>query len=445
MIMNKSATKTPTAAADLIPESALSSNGEPQWLRELRQTSRQEFNGLPLPRRGLALWKYTDPGTFLIDADQLVEEPSCKGCRQIAIEDRFQVQSNDLAAFATDCCGREIEVQHGKELGEKVVLCSLSSALDKYEDLVRDHLGKLVNSQTGKFEALNSAMWRDGLFVYVPDNTNIEKPLHLMRHANLGGASFFPRLLVVLGRNSRLTLIDEYTGGSSLADQSYTTMNGAVEIFGAADSQCHYVSLQRLGSGTRMYLTHRTRLERGARSVVLPVAIGGGITKQNFGVLLNGEGAESSIYGLLFGAKRQQFDIHTLHHHSVGRTTSNIDFKVVLRDKARSAYTGLIRIDQQARGCEAYQENRNLLLNAGTRAETIPELEILNEDVQCSHGATIGPVDPEMLFYLEARGINPRAAIDIVVSGFVASTLKHIPEDLRDRISNVILQRLEVS
>ena len=149
------------------------------------------------------------------------------------------------------------------------------------------------------------------------------------------------------------------------------------------------------------------------------------------------------MYGLLFGSGYQHFDNHTLHDHRSGQTFSNINFKVVLRDKAVSAYTGLIKIENHAKGCQAYQENRNLLLSKGTRAETIPELEILNEDVSCSHGATIGPIDPMQVFYLESRGIRHDEAVRMVVSGFVSNTLQQVPDDLRERISAFVEQRLE--
>jgi Fe-S cluster assembly protein SufD len=167
------------------------------------------------------------------------------------------------------------------------------------------------------------------------------------------------------------------------------------------------------------------------------------MSKQNFGVSLDGPYSESDMYGLLFGTGRQHFDNHTLHHHATGQTKSNIDFKVVLRDKALSAYTGLIKIDAGAEVCEAYQENRNMLLNPGTRAETIPELEILNEEVTCSHGATVGPIDPIDVFYLQSRGIGREEAVRMIVSGFVASTLKLVPEDIRERIEDAVARRLE--
>jgi Fe-S cluster assembly protein SufD len=300
-----------------------------------------------------------------------------------------------------------------------------------------------VGKTMGKFEALNAALWNDGIFVFIPDNTTVSAPVHLLREAGRSGSAFFPRLLVVGGKNSEMTLIDEYAGGSDDIDDGRTYINGAVEIFGGQDSRLRYVALQRQGLGTDAYISHRANIERGAQMLTVPLLFGGNTTKQNFGVVLNGQGANSRLYGLLFASGRQHYDNHTLHEHTAGNTMSDIDFKVVLRDRAVSAYTGLIRIEQDARTCEAYQENRNLMLNEGPKAETIPELEILNEDVKCSHGATIGPLDPESVFYLTSRGIKTDQAVRMIVGGFAESTLRMIPEDLRHRISDYVATRLE--
>jgi Fe-S cluster assembly protein SufD len=149
------------------------------------------------------------------------------------------------------------------------------------------------------------------------------------------------------------------------------------------------------------------------------------------------------MIGVTFGTANQHFDTHTLHHHKVGHTLSNIDYKVVLGGRALSAYTGLIKIEHKAKTCEAYQENRNLLLSPNTKAETIPELEILNEDVKCSHGATIGPIDPMQIFFLQSRGIPKEDATRMVVSGFVEATLKLLPVDLKERVAEFVTDRLE--
>jgi Fe-S cluster assembly protein SufD len=354
------------------------------------------------------------------------------------------LRNGRLTGLITDVAGREITAHGFKEIiARGGLVISLAAAVETHRALVEPHMYSLVNAQTGKFEAMNGALWHDGIFLYIPDNLAIEKPIHLLRQAGGPGSAAFPRLLVVAGKSAEVTLIDEYGGGPADDTKGLAYSNAAVEIMAQDDSRVRYISLQRQTAGARFYLTHRARIGRGAQMLTIPLAFGGALSKQNFGVILDGPGADSRMYGLLFGSQHQHLDNHTLHHHAAGQTYSNINFKVVLRDRALSAYTGLIRIDKAARGCEAYQENRNLLLNEGTRAETIPELEILNEDVSCSHGATLGPIDPLLTFYLGSRGIPEPEAVRMIVGGFVADTVKLVPDDIRERISSFVDERLE--
>jgi Fe-S cluster assembly protein SufD len=442
--MMEPATSTTTNDAHQIDELVPALIRGPEWLRERRRLARETFNNTLLPRRGLHLWRYTDPAKFLLDHGGVSDTVFAEDYDAVEKVELSHLEQGRLAALVTDFGGREIRIHGVDGLSKQgVVISALSEAVERHHDLVERHLYQLVNSQTGKFEAMNGALFNDGIFIYVPDKVTIDKPLHLLRETGNVNSACFPRLLVVVGENAEVTIIDEYGGGSPDIDRGVSHSNGAVEIFGGRDSRIRYVLLQRQAPGTHAYLTHRARIERGATMLTIPLTFGGSISKQNFGVILNGEGAESNMYGLLFGSDYQHFDNHTLQHHNANKTLSNIDFKVVLRDRAVSAYTGLIRIEKGAKTCEAYQENRNLLLNKGTKAETIPELEILNEDVKCTHGATIGPLDPLSVFYLTSRGIQRDNAVRMIVSGFVEATLKRIPEDLKGRISEFVTSRLE--
>ncbi|MFH1372226.1 MAG: Fe-S cluster assembly protein SufD [bacterium] len=416
----------------------------PQWLQKQRRIFREAFNNLPLPRRGLHFWRYSDPGKFLISGDMLSKKTPSTEPAAIERAALAGLEPANLCGVVTDTGGREIKL-HGlaEEMPPGMIVSSLSDAVDRHSDLVESYLYRLVNGQTAKFEALNSALFNDGILIYVPDGVTVEKPLHLLRLAGQAGSVHFPRLLVVVGRNAELTLVDEYDGGSPDITDGISHVNSAVEIFGLEQSRIRYVSLQRHLSGNVTYMTCRARVERGADILTVPLVFGSSLAKQNFDVILDGETAQSDIFGLLFGSGHQHLDNHTRQHHAAARTNSHIDFKVVLRDRAVSAYTGLIRIDQTSPSCEAYQENRNLMLNDGTRVETIPELEILNEDVQCSHGATTGSIDEMMRFYLNSRGIPPTEAMRMIVSGFVETTLQRIPEDLQARIRGYVAERLE--
>ena len=296
-----------------IPEIRAELERGPQWLRDQRRSSRETFNATPVPPRGLHLWRYTDPARFLVDLNRT---DSAFEAHQDTIEklERKHFADGTLAALAIDYGARNIEIHLSDELKEKgVVVSTLSDAARTHGELLQKYLYQLVNSNTGKFEAMNGALWNDGMFVYVPDNKTVERPMHFLREAGLAGTSTFPRLLIVLGKNAEATFVDEYAGGGPNESEGLAYSNGAVELFGEQDSRTRYILVQRQQRGTVSYLTHRARIEKGATMMTIPLSFGALISKQNFGVILNGEGSNSRMFGLLFGAGRQQFDNHTLH------------------------------------------------------------------------------------------------------------------------------------
>jgi len=428
----------------LISEKALQLSQGPEWLQKQRSGLGQSFNENDLPRRGLHLWRYTDPTRFLLD--QRSEPTAIENLTPLRVETQLlqQFETGDLAGVVIDRGGRSVESYLSPAAAEAgVKISGLTEAAKDNAAVVQNNLYQLIGAKTGKFEAMNGALWHEGVCVVIPDGVSLDRPIHLLRQAGPAGTAVFPRLLVVAGNNSEVAIVDEYAGGSDNYSSGQSYSNGAVEIFAGDDSRLRYVTLQRYGAGTDAYLTHRARLGQNATMLTVPLSFGGLLAKSNFGVILNGPGAESNISGLVFGSQRQHYDNHTLHHHTADNTHSDINFKVVLGGRAESAYTGLIRIENDAKTCEAFQENRNLLLTKGTKAESIPELEILNEDVQCSHGATVGPIDPLAIFYLSSRGIGYDEAVRIIVSGFVNTTLARLPGDLQDRVRGYVAERLE--
>lgn len=420
---------TPSAVGNIPHDSA--------WLVERRRISSGTYNETPLPRRGLHLWRYTDPAKFGFEPRLVNPKSTPQGQDAIAEQEKLFADSS-LAALVVDLAGQHVTVKLSEKAAASVIrVMPLTKALEHYPELVEKNLYALINDQFGKFESLNGAQWHEGVFVYVPKGVTLNEPVHVIHDSGSADGSIYSRTLIVVDENAEATIIDEYVGGE------HANSNAAVEVLGLARSRTRYVAVQRQNGAMNGYLTHRAQIEQDATMVTIPLAFGGALVKQNFGVILNGKGADSKMTGLLFGTEHQHFDNHTLHHHAAGQTTSNIDFKVALKDKALSAYTGLIRIDRHAKTCAAYQENRNLLLNPGTKAETIPELEILNEDVTCTHGATVGPIDPLQLFYLQSRGMRYEDAVRMIIAGYVSSTFGLLPEDLRGRIETYVNARLE--
>ncbi|MBM4131687.1 SufD family Fe-S cluster assembly protein, partial [bacterium] len=210
----------------------------------------------------------------------------------------------------------------------------------------------------------------------------------------------------------------------------------------AAGARVRHAVIQVWDAGTSGHHAVDTRAEAGADVLTVCGAFGGESAKLELRTDLAGAGAHSEIVGVTLVGGAQHGDVHTSHRHLAERTTSRIDFKAVAADQARATYTGLIRIEDQAQHCEAFQENRNLLLSPKARADAIPELEIHNQEVSCSHGATIAPVEAEQLFYLESRGLDRGEALGLVVAGFLENTLARLPGDARALVESFVGPRL---
>ena len=408
---------------------------EPKWLYNFRKNNWLDFDSMSLPDRVTHLWKYTDPAQFIPESpyEAMNVMPSAdEKAKKPILESNYSGYGYNRPDFMTTAVIDESLAENG------VIFKNLYSAVSEDTDIVGNYLGHLIDSSFGKLEAMNAALWNSGLFLYIPDNIMVEKPIRLQRHP--AGPATFLRLLVVVGKNSKVTIIDDYSGKCRIND---ALINSVAEIFVGDDSDVRYANIQRFGGGCKSHITQRGRIGNDARLHSIYAGLGGSVSKVNAGTVLAGRGAESKMSGIVFAADRRHFDYHTRHHHVSGDTHSDIDFRMILKDKTVSAYTGLIKIDEDAENSEAYQINRNLLLNKGAKAESIPELEILCDQVRCSHGSTTGPIDPQMLFYLKSRGISHNEAVKTVITGFVEPTLAQVPEELAGIMGDLIERRLE--
>ncbi len=378
------------------------------WLDEQRAKAWDAYRASPAPDRVAHLWRYTDPALFA--------QPEA----QLGALARAGLLTVDGAAPA------------GADIAD------LAQAADT--DPVRDRLGSAIPAAMGRLEALNLARWQQGLVVRVPRGRTLDSPVNLA--SRFGHDPFYAtRLLVIAEADAEVTVVRDYTGLAAV--HGVVQVNDVIEVFAGPGSRVRIAVVQNLEPGTRLHLTQRTVAERAANVETIVCSMGGAVTKADVGAILAGERADSESWGVVLADGKQHFDHHTVHEHRAGKTRSNFDYKTVLRDKAHSVYTGLIRIDKTAANCEAYQENRNLMLSDTAKADSIPELEILNNEVQCTHGATMGPIEPEYIFYLMARGIPRPDAIRLFVDGFVEPALSRLPEAIRQRLRDHLQQRLE--
>lgn len=288
---------------------------------------------------------------------------------------------------------------------------------------------------TDLFGALNESAWNAGLGLAVADGARLPGPIHVRVHAAAGAS--LPRLRLKVGREAEAMLIEEHVGGGADA-----RVVGRTEIAAGPGARVRHAVVQVWSEGTSGHLTVATRAEAGADVLTVCGVFGGENAKLELMTELAGAGAHSEIVGVTLVTGKQHGDVHTCHRHLAARTTSRIDFKAVAAGQARTSYTGLIRIEEQAKHCEAYQENRNLLLSKRARADAIPELEIHNQEVSCSHGATIAPVAEDQMFYLESRGLDPSEAVGLVVGGFLENTLAKLPPEARAMVEAFVAPRL---
>jgi Fe-S cluster assembly protein SufD len=306
---------------------------------------------------------------------------------------------------------------------------------------LEDHprLGELVGWDE-KFAAHNAALWENGLLVVVPRDVVLEEPLYVRISNAADGGSLFWRLLVVAEAGSRFSLIEEYASAHpKVAGYS----NAVVELFVEEGAKLEYVSLQNLSQETWHFASHHARVERDAELDWVAGGFGSKKGKIRIQNDLAGQGATSRVTGAYFADSTQHLDYDTFQEHMAPNTTSDFAFKGALRDEARTVWRGMIRVEPEAQKTNAYQENRNLLLSKSAHADSIPGLEIMANDVRCTHGATLGQVDREQLFYLMARGLPREAAERLIVRGFFQDVLDRIElEPVREALGNALEARI---
>jgi Fe-S cluster assembly protein SufD len=291
-----------------------------------------------------------------------------------------------------------------------------------------------------KFAAHNAAMWKQGLLVRVPRGVVLETPLYVRVANATEGGSLFWRLLVVAEPESRFALIEEY---ASAASELGSYSNAAVEIVVQEGAKVEYVSVQNLSRGTWHFASHHARVERDAELDWVAGGFGSAKGKVRIQNDLAGPGATSRVTGAYFADGTQHLDYDTFQEHIAPHTTSDFAFKGALRDTARAVWRGMIRVEEGAQKTNAYQENRNLLLSKTAHADSIPGLEILANDVRCTHGATLGQVDREQLFYLMTRGLTREEAERLIVRGFFQDVLDRVElEPVREGLAAALEARI---
>jgi Fe-S cluster assembly protein SufD len=366
-----------------------------------RAEALEQYRALPVPPTTEEAWRFTDlrgfdPDSFAVDA-----EPAGATAGMIEL----------------DVAGIAVVTEAGIEI---------ERAPDgiRFEALTEDdpRLYSLVGWNE-KFAAHNAAVWKHGLLVHVPAGVELDRPLYVRIASSVEGSALFWRLLVVADEGSRFSLIEEYS--SARPDLSVYS-NAVAELFVGQAAKLEYVSIQNLSRETWHFATHHARVERDAQLDWVAGGFGSKKGKIRIQNDLSGPGATSRVTGAYFADGDQHLDYDTFQEHMAPSTESDFAFKGALREHAHAVWRGMIRVEEDAQKTNAYQENRNLLLSESAHADSIPGLEIMANDVRCTHGATIGRVDRNELFYLMTRGLTRAEAERLIVRGFFQDILDRI-------------------
>lgn len=387
------------------------------WLNGLRAKALERANALTVPTTRDEDWRFTD----LSPLYRATLEPPVQPARvdATAIEPWLIPEAGSRLVFVDGVFAPDLSVlrpEHG------VVVAPVASALSQHGDRVHAGLGRLVTGCDDAFSAVNTAWLRDGAVVLMDGDHDVQRPIHLLFLSASPGAAAYPRALVVAGPGSRCVVIEDFVS----VHQAAALTNGVTEIHVGENASVRHVRLQRESPGAFHIATCGVRVARDGRYSSVSVSLGARISRYNLHVVQAGEGADLEIDGLALISGRQLADTHSFVDHALPRGRSRQRHKCVAGDAAHAVFNGKILVRPGAQRTDSAQESRNLLLTERAHVDTKPQLEIFADDVKCAHGATVGQLDAEQVFYLRSRGLSEPSARALLTFAFAAEIVERI-------------------
>jgi len=397
-----------------------SATTSPAWLTARRERALSALDAIQVPTfRGTAGWEFTP-----IDKLDLDAYPAAPGGDATSL---FDVEG-------------AVSVSDEEPTVEGPIVMPLALAAERYPDLVEQHLGSVVTKQT-PFTARNDAHWTDGSFVYVPRGVELDAPIVLSTLHEQAGTTLHWRALVVLEEGAQAEVWHE---SRSAADDVDGVLNGVVELVVGQNARLRFVDAQDVSEKAWIFGAQRATVARDASLDWITLGFGSANGKVFQETQLAGPGAHGTVTGAYASRGRQHLDFDTLQEHAAPDTTSDLAFRGILADRSSAVWRGMIKVDPGAQRTDAFQESRNLLLSKRAHADAIPGLEILANDVRCTHAAAIAQIDREQLFYLRSHGLPEADANRLVIEGFLQALVERFEEGpVRERVAGAIERRLQ--
>lgn len=419
--------------------------GQPQlpssplaWLNQLRADAVERASTLKVPTTRDEEWRFTDISPLSNLSFQPVRAESSLS---IADAEKFYLEEAAIRlVFVDGVYAPQLSGQpHGtKDVG--LVVTNLSEAVAAHAAAIEPHLGRYAGFQDNVFAALNTAFLHDGALILVPRSVVVEKPVHLLFIATQKEVASHPRCLLIAESGSAVTIVEDYV---SLQEDAYVT-NAVTEIALADNAQVDHIRVQRDSNEAFHIANCAVSLAHASRYRSVSVALGARISRYNLNTLLAAEGAECAIDGLALITGRQLADTHTCIDHAKPHGTSTQSHKCIVDGAAHAVFNGKIVVRPDAQRTDSSQSSRNLLLNAKARVDTKPQLEIFADDVKCAHGATVGQLDNEEVFYLKSRGLSEITARNLLTYAFGAEIIDRISiASLKHRLEQTVLEQTQ--
>lgn len=416
-------------------------NGEAKSeFHKIRTNALEMFEQTGFPTIKMEDWKYTNVSPIFSHKYEDAEASSRISRNDI---EKFRIKNlnTTVLVFVNGKFNHKLSSELNKLTSLSIKIGNLANWIKKEPELILQHFSKYAKMPSG-FASLNTAFTVDGAFIYIPDNITIKEPVHILNLHGQDGSKILsqPRNLVITGKNVQAKFIETYNSISSEPNFS----NIVTEIVAGENSNIEWYKIQDENLNSYQVTLTQAEQKRGSVFTIYTVTTGGSIIRNDINTVLDDENCEAHLFGLYLTEDSQHVDNHTFIDHAKPHCVSNELFKGVLNDKSHAVFNGKVYVRPDAQKTNAYQSNKNILLSRDAAVDTKPQLEIFADDVKCSHGATVGQIDEDSLFYLRTRGISEETARSMLIKAFASDVFENVKiEQVHEYINNLISNKLK--